>query len=185
MCAGTVVEPPAATSAAMVSVTSRSRSVALKPSFDLSALIRTLARMGMVLRRSTTRWTWPSDFSSAARSTVIFMLQPACSRGTPEGVGKVARMPGFRKGDDARQPHLPKEFAQGICPRDLPKGFDEHFDPGSRRQYQRRRPGLNANAKRVPMEPGEPAFHGMAAQQNSSWLGSALLLLQLALEQLD
>jgi hypothetical protein len=35
----------------------------------------------MVLRRSTTRWTWPSDFNSAARSTVTFIFQSACSRG--------------------------------------------------------------------------------------------------------
>ena len=29
----------------------------------------------MVLRRSTTRWTWPSDFKSAARSRVTFMRE--------------------------------------------------------------------------------------------------------------
>src|SRR5262249_4044996 len=76
MCAGTVVEPPGPTSAEIVSVTSRSRSVALKASLDRSALISTLARIGIVLRRSTTRWTWPSDFNSAARSTVTFMPTP-------------------------------------------------------------------------------------------------------------
>src|SRR5712671_7176884 len=81
MWAGTVVEPLGPTSAAIDSVTSRSRSVALQASFELSALISTLARIGMVLRRSTTRWTWPSDFNSAARSTVTFMLQPVCSAG--------------------------------------------------------------------------------------------------------
>src|SRR5258705_13367584 len=76
MWAGTVVEPPWLTSAGMVSVSSRSRSVALKASFERSALTRTLARIGMVLRRSTTRWTWPSDFNRAARSTVTFMPTP-------------------------------------------------------------------------------------------------------------
>src|SRR5215213_553198 len=30
----------------------------------------------MVLRRSTTRWTRPSDFNNAARSTVTFISQP-------------------------------------------------------------------------------------------------------------
>src|SRR6476620_11144676 len=83
MCAGTVVAPPGPTSAAMVSVTSRSRSVALKASFDLSALISTFARIGMVLRRSTTRWTWPSDFNSSARSMVTFMANT-----TPRGSRK-------------------------------------------------------------------------------------------------
>src|SRR5262245_23817395 len=117
MWAGPVVEPPAATSAAMVSVTSRSRSVALKPSFDLSALISTLARMGMVLRRSTTRCTWPSDFSNAARSTVTFILQPACSRGSLEGATKVARMGDLRKGDSARRRNFPNEFAWEFTPR--------------------------------------------------------------------
>src|SRR4029450_2131449 len=81
MCAGTVVEPLGPTSAEIDSVTSTSRSVALKVSFDFSALINTLARIGMVLRRSTTRWTWPSDFNSAARSTVTFIVRSARSRG--------------------------------------------------------------------------------------------------------
>src|SRR6201989_3156488 len=98
MCAGTVVAPPGPTSAAIVSVTSTSRSVALKLSFDFSALIKTLARMGMVLRRSTTRWTWPSDLNSAARSTVTFIVPSAHSRGSLEGLTKVARTGGFRKG---------------------------------------------------------------------------------------
>src|SRR6184192_1938083 len=74
MCAGTVVAPPGPTSAEIVSVISTSRSVALKASPDFSALISTLARIGMVFRRSTTRWTWPSDLNSAARSTVTFIV---------------------------------------------------------------------------------------------------------------
>src|SRR5881409_2318100 len=76
MWAGTVVAPPWPTSAGTVSVSSRSRSVALKASLERSALTRTLARIGMVFRRSTTPWTWPSDFNRAARSTVTFMPTP-------------------------------------------------------------------------------------------------------------
>ena len=34
---------------------------------------RTFERMGIVLRRSTTRCTWPRDFNKAARSRVTFM----------------------------------------------------------------------------------------------------------------
>src|ERR1700731_3118617 len=75
MWAGTVVDPPGPTSAAMVSVTSTSRSVALRLSFERSARSSTLARIGMVLRRSTTRWTWPSDFNNSERSTVIFIAK--------------------------------------------------------------------------------------------------------------
>src|SRR3989442_15047886 len=88
MGAGTVVEPVGPTSAGIDSVTSTSRSVALKVSLDFSALINTLARIGMVLRRSTTRWTWPSDFNSAARSTVTFIFQSARSRGKVQKGGK-------------------------------------------------------------------------------------------------
>src|SRR5271154_7208749 len=73
ICAGTVVEPPGPTSAGMVSVTSISRSVDFRLSLDLSARTSTLARIGIVLRRSTTRCTWPRDFSSAERSTVTFI----------------------------------------------------------------------------------------------------------------
>src|SRR4051812_5081311 len=77
MCAGTVVDPAVAVSAANVSVTSRSRSVAFSDNLAFSARISTLPRIGMVLRRSTTRWTWPSDFRSCARSTVTFIAIPA------------------------------------------------------------------------------------------------------------
>ena len=38
-----------------------------------SARNRTFERMGIVLRRSTTRCTWPRDFNKAARSRVTFM----------------------------------------------------------------------------------------------------------------
>src|SRR6202011_2571886 len=77
MCAGTVVAPGPAISAGMVSITSRSRSVAFTASFAFSPRIRTFARIGMVLRRSTTRWTWPRHLRSADRSTVTFMWDPA------------------------------------------------------------------------------------------------------------
>src|SRR5215211_143427 len=80
MCAGTVVEPPVPVSAARVSVTSRSRSVAFSDRRAFSARINTLPRIGMVLRRSTTRWTWPSDFRSCARSTVTFIAISARSQ---------------------------------------------------------------------------------------------------------
>src|SRR5215471_6674404 len=127
MWAGTVVDPPVAISAASVSVTSRSRSVAFSDSCAFSARSRTLPRIGMVLRRSTTRWTWPSDFRSCARSTVTFIAisarsNKACrgnagrlvqrrgrwlpasrSRGL-SGERKVARMGAKFKGSVARFP---------------------------------------------------------------------------------
>src|SRR5439155_19547640 len=99
MWAGTVVAPPGATSAAIDSVTSRSRSVGLNASLARSARTSTLARIGIVLRRSTTRWTCPSDLSSSARSTVTFISHPAPGEFQPcEGSGKVALGSGFRKG---------------------------------------------------------------------------------------
>src|SRR6266702_1579463 len=100
MCAGTVVEPAVAVSAGSVSVTSRSRSVAFSDSFAFSARTSTLARIGIVLRRSTTRWTWPSDFNSAARSTVTFMSTPL-GRGTRKIQGATKWRLG---GDFARAP---------------------------------------------------------------------------------
>src|SRR5215468_4003164 len=109
MCAGTVVEPVGPTSAGIDSVTSTSRSVALKVSFDFSALINTLARIGMVLRRSTTRCTWPSDFNSAARSTVTFIFQSARSRGKPKGGEEGGACPRFSQG----RRRLPKGFGRG------------------------------------------------------------------------
>src|SRR3954447_18798383 len=72
-CAGTVVAPPWAASAAIVSVTSMSRSVALSRRPEPSPRRRTFDKIGIVLRRSTTRCTCPSDRRSAARSTVTFM----------------------------------------------------------------------------------------------------------------
>jgi hypothetical protein len=50
----------------------------------------------MVLRRSTTRWTWPSDYTNSDRSTVIFIAKsvhaPVDGRMT-----KVARQMTLRK----------------------------------------------------------------------------------------
>src|ERR1044072_7573475 len=119
MCAGTVVDPAGEPSAGMLSITSRSRSVAFRPSLPFSARIRTLARIGIVLRRSTTRCTWPMDLRSAARSTVTFVSAPARSeRSRRVAPGRVIRHPmpgiesgaarGFRqghKGETARLTH--------------------------------------------------------------------------------
>src|SRR6266849_5420850 len=77
MWAGTVVAPPGLTSAVTVSMTSRSRSVAFNDSSVTLERSSTLARIGIVLRRSTTRCTWDSDLSKSARSTVTFMRNPA------------------------------------------------------------------------------------------------------------
>src|SRR4029079_862090 len=123
MCAGTVVEPPGETSAAVESVTSRSRSVAFRLNLPRSAFTRTLARIGMVLRRSTTRWTWTSDFKSSARSTVTFMKNPlrrprndlsnqaqrqAGARGMRSRGAKVAKARVFRKGAFGARWHIPR-----------------------------------------------------------------------------
>src|ERR1700683_1593396 len=91
MWAGTVVEPPGPTSAAIVSVTSTSRSVALRLSFDRSARTSTLARIGIVLRRSTTRCTWPSDFNNSDRSTVTFIAQSIRYIDGESGAARVVR----------------------------------------------------------------------------------------------
>src|SRR6266566_3136630 len=124
MCAGTVVEPPGPASAEIVSVTSTSRSVALKVSFDFSALINTLARIGMVLRRSTTRWTWPSDFNRASRSTVTFIFQSALSRGKVQKGGKEGGVcPRFSQGRGRRATAV----TQRIWPRSRAA-----FPPGTR-----------------------------------------------------
>ena len=75
VCADTVVVPAVSTLAAIVSTTCKSRSVAISFSWpDASASIRTFDRMGMVLRRSTTDWTWPRLFNNTARSIVAFIL---------------------------------------------------------------------------------------------------------------
>src|ERR1700750_267656 len=98
MCAGTVVEPPLPVSAASVSVTSRSRSVAFSESCAFSARTSTLPRIGMVLRRSTTRCTWPSDLRSCARSTVTFIALTRLIRN-----GKAGRQSKAHRGVWARK----------------------------------------------------------------------------------
>ena len=73
MCAATVVAPACATSAGADSVASRSRSVLFSASRPSFASISTLERIGIVLRRSTMRWTWPRALSRAVRSIVTFI----------------------------------------------------------------------------------------------------------------
>ena len=59
----------------------QSRSVAISLMLPSSAAsISTLDRIGMVLRRSTTDWTWPRLLSSAARSMVAFINDPLLPR---------------------------------------------------------------------------------------------------------
>src|SRR3569833_2247438 len=122
MWAGTVVAPPGETSAAVVSITSRSRSVAVRLRLPLSAVIRTLARIGIVFRRSTTRYTWPSDFSNSARSTVTFMEDPLRrekSREPGVAVPGLARNAGpWAKGDKPGRISQVRDFA----PRSYPRG---------------------------------------------------------------
>jgi hypothetical protein len=69
--AATVVAPARSTIAGARSTTSMSRSVARKLDRSPSASISTLARIGMVLRRSTTDCAWLTAFSSAPRSMLI------------------------------------------------------------------------------------------------------------------
>ena len=87
--AGTVVAPAWLTWAGTLSSTCRSRSVAIKRSDPSSrASMSTLDRMGMVLRRSTTDWTWPRLFNRVARSIVAFMpLRPL-----PQSIATAARL---------------------------------------------------------------------------------------------
>src|SRR5689334_9486513 len=110
MCAGTVVEPPVAVSAASVSVTSRSKSVAFSDNCAFSARNRTLPRIGMVLRRSTTRWTWPSDFRSCARSTVTFIALLARS---PK-MEKAGRRKVRRGTEDPGKPDHPADMTKAV-----------------------------------------------------------------------
>src|SRR5262245_45881620 len=124
MWAGTVVDPPGETSAAIESVTSRSRSVALRLSLPRSALTNTLAKIGMVLRRSTTRWTCPSDFSSSARSTVTFIEKSASAplktppnqTRRPAGATRNAR-PGGKGDAPAQSSQACRAFARAYAQR--------------------------------------------------------------------
>ena len=77
VCAETVVAPATSTAALTCSLIWRSRSVAINFSVPLAAAsISTLERIGMVLRRSTTDWTWLSPLSKVARSIVAFISSP-------------------------------------------------------------------------------------------------------------
>jgi hypothetical protein len=75
--AGTVIAPGVSTAAPITSTIWRSKSVAISfmpPSAEASS--RTLDRIGMVFRRSTTDCTWLSAFSKVARSIVAFIFCP-------------------------------------------------------------------------------------------------------------
>jgi hypothetical protein len=68
-----VVEPVLEALASTLSVMARSMSVAARLRRPFAAVIRTLDRMGIVFRRSTTLCTWARALRSAARSIVNFM----------------------------------------------------------------------------------------------------------------
>jgi len=72
----TVIAPGVSTETApIVSTTCKSRSVAMTLSAPCDdASISTFDRIGMVLRRSTTDWTWDRQRSRVARSIVAFMV---------------------------------------------------------------------------------------------------------------
>ena len=73
--ADTVIAPSLSTLAASIcSTTCKSRSVAMTRRPLPSASINTFERMGIVLRRSTTDWTWERQRSRVARSIVAFMV---------------------------------------------------------------------------------------------------------------
>ena len=86
-----------------------SMSVAVSVSFPSRTVIMTLARIGMVLRRSTTLWTWASPFSRVARSAFSFMASilkgPGC-RGahakSAHGTVAIARHAGKGRRTSAR-----------------------------------------------------------------------------------
>src|SRR6476620_1117729 len=107
MCAGTVVAPPGETSAGIVSTTSRSRSVAFRPSLPFSARISRFAKIGIVLRRSTTRCTCPIDLRSAARSTVTFISDHTHAAGSRRRAPTLPRRRGFGKAGRALAPTFP------------------------------------------------------------------------------
>src|SRR3954453_21964489 len=113
MWAGTVVEPAVPTSAGSVSVTSRSGSGALSASRAFSARTSTLPRIGIVLRRSTTRWTWLSDFRSCARSTVTFIALLARSPRKHKS-GKAGRRDARHGTEDPGKPDHPADMTKAV-----------------------------------------------------------------------
>ena len=76
VCAPTVVAPARVTIAGTLSVTSMSRSVARKLTASPSASMSTLARIGIVLRRSTTDCARLMALRRAPRSMLSFMTSP-------------------------------------------------------------------------------------------------------------
>ena len=74
ICAGTVVAPSPLVLQGTVSTSSMSRSVAVSFSSFLAALMRTLERMGMVFRRSTTLATCASALARPGLSMVSRMV---------------------------------------------------------------------------------------------------------------
>ena len=63
----------------------------------------------MVLRRSTTRWTWPSDFNNSERSTVTFIAKSV--HAPDDGrTAKVARQMAFRQGRPVTGPAFSLPF---------------------------------------------------------------------------
>src|SRR6204780_3155034 len=83
-----------------------SRSVAVSFSFPLAASIITLDRIGIVLRRSTTLWTWLNAFKKAPRSTVIF-IGPALAL---DGL----QNPRFGAPEAASNPLIHLSFAEAV-----------------------------------------------------------------------
>src|SRR5215467_13648341 len=113
----------------MLSTTSRSRSVALSPSLPFSARIKRFARIGIVLRRSTTRCTCPIDFRSAARSTVTFMSDPKGS--LPACAGhrnwRVTLLSARPEGPSGRLSHTDPRFPKDADGRDRPGHRTENW----------------------------------------------------------
>src|SRR3569623_288165 len=132
VCAETVVAPGWATAAATRSLICRSRSVAISLSVPSAvASISTLDRIGMVLRRSTTDWTWLSPLSRVARSIVAFITFP---RGSPRfrpaehqrsgAIRRVLSLTRKRAGASAPALYFIRETARKWC------GSEAHTDPG-------------------------------------------------------
>ena len=66
----------------------------------------------MVLRRSTTRCTWPNDFSNSERSTVTFIAKSVAEAGQSWWIPKVAWYGRFRQGRAAVDPVFSLVFSQ-------------------------------------------------------------------------
>ncbi len=75
-----MVAPVRAALAATSSTTAISMSVAVRVSPASVTSMRTLARIGMVLRFSATLWIWASALISVARSALNFIVSRSCWR---------------------------------------------------------------------------------------------------------